>query len=184
MKRNTLCLLALVPFLAACTFHMLPQVSKENLQSDKEKIQLSLLLKVPDEFMNYEYVASYEGREIRYFFGKSMKDIMPIYMESIFSKVIIADNNSNIANYDYMAIPDWGQSHSYVKPFMFGIETNVKIQFISKDKSYDFYVVGKGEGQAGMYVDSEIMKAGNDAINGSLLNLREKILARQGQFLK
>jgi hypothetical protein len=163
---------------------MQPQVSSESLQSNKEKISLSLLLNIPEDFLNYECVASYDGREIRYFFGKSMKDIMPIYMESIFSKVIIADNNSTQGNYDYMAIPDWGQSNSYVRPFVFGIETNIKIQFISKDKNNIFYVVGKGEGQAGVYFESALIQAGNDALNSSLGNLREKIQARKEQFIK
>lgn len=173
-----------VLILAGCTFRLQPQVSLQTIDDNKEKIPILLFLQIPEDFADYEYVGSYEGREIRYYFGKATANILPDYMKSMFASVSVTDNYVTRPNCDFLAIPEWGQSNSYVKPFVFGVETNIKVQFMNCDKSKMFSVFGKGEGTAGIYLEPALMNAGNSALNGALQNLRDKIRAKKELFQK
>lgn len=184
MKESKILIVAVLILCSGCSFRLQPQVSKDTLDNNKEKIPINLLLQLPNDFGDYEYVGSYEGREIRYYFGKATVGIFPEYMKNMFSSVSIMDNAFKIEKCDYLAIPEWGQTNSYVKPFVFGVETNIKIQFMSCDKSKVFYISGKGEGKAGIYLEPALMSAGNSALNGSLQNLRNNIYEKRMLLIK
>lgn len=175
-------LLVLVASALGCTFHLQPVVPKETFISPVERIPVSILLMVADDFWEYEYVASYEGREIRYFLGRSARDYLPSLLATMFSSASMIENVGDNLKYDWIATPKWGQQNSYVKPFVFGFETSLQIEFVSRDSKKSFSVSSKGKGEAHAYVQSSLQGAGNDAMKELMINLQEKILSKKESF--
>lgn len=168
---------------SSCTFKLLPQISNTALTENVSKIPVNVLLSLSEEFRDYEYVASYDGREIRYYFGKSVSAIFPEYISSLFISVRLYDSTKGICTDEFIATPSFVQSNSYVKPFVFGVETKIKVDFTSCDRKKVFSFSGKGVGTAGIYTEGALLDAGNEAINSSLIELRDKIIMKKEDFL-
>jgi hypothetical protein len=69
---------------SACSYQLSPTISGETLGNASGRLAISIVLDMPLEFKEYEYVASYDGREIRYQFGKSVEQSLKTYLEGIF----------------------------------------------------------------------------------------------------
>lgn len=171
-----------IVFVAGCSFQIKPSVNQDALENSSNKLPSKILLGMPDEFIQFYYVASYEGREIRYFWGESLEKSFPIYLQNIFSSVLLYDSLKNQDDYDFFVSPQFINTNSYVRPFVFGVETGIKIDFTSKDKSKSFSIIGRGEGQAGIYFEGPLREAGESAINQALIHLREQIYKKQLLF--
>lgn len=169
-------------FVTGCAFHIKPSVNQDALGNPSNKLPSKILLVMSDEFVQFNYVASYDGREIRYFWGESLKESFPIYLQNIFSSVLLFDSFKNQDDYDFLVSPQFINTNSYVRPFVFGVETGIKIDFTSKDKSKSFSMIGKGEGQANIYFEGPLKEAGESALNQALIHLREQIYNKQLLF--
>jgi hypothetical protein len=59
---------------------------------------------------------------------------------------------------------------------------NHKIDFNSRDKSRTITVLGKRHGEANIYFKGPLLKAGEQALNEAIIELRDQILMKQGLF--
>jgi hypothetical protein len=175
-------LISLLLSLGGCAYQLTPSISKVATLTTPERIPYRILLRMPDDFTRFEYVASYESKEIRYRFGESVKQDFPLYLRNIFSSVTVSDLLREQKDYEFIATPQFTSTNSYVRPFVFGIEVGVKIDFISKDKSRIITVMGKGRGEANVYLKSTLLNAGEKALNEAILELRDQIFIKKELF--
>ena len=166
-----------------CTFYIQPVVSEKVFVNPPERIPANLLLKVPDDFWEFEYVASYEGREIRYFLGRSARENIPVLFKRMFSSASMADEVGENPKYDWTATLRWGQQNSYVRPFVFGLETNLQVEFVSYDSKKSFSTSAKGKGEAHAYTQPSLQSAGDDAMRELMINVQDKILSTKQLFI-
>jgi hypothetical protein len=182
-KSAQIILLILAASALGCTFHIQPVVSEKVFANPPERIAANVLLKVPDDFWEFEYVASYEGREIRYFLGRSAWENIPALFRAMFSSASMADDVGENPKYDWIATLRWGQQNSYVRPFVFGIETNLQVDFVSYDSKKSFSTSAKGKGEAHAYTQSSLQSAGDDGMRELMINLQERILSKEQLFV-
>jgi hypothetical protein len=160
---------------SACTYQLSPQINSDTLGHAPGRLALFIILDMPVEFQEYEYVASYDGREIRYQFGHSMEQSFQTYLEGIFKFVIAKEAALDSLQYDFVAIPTFLNTHSFVTLGTFAVEPNIKVDFISGNGQNRFSVIGKGRGEAKRYSEGPLLEAGNQAINSALQDLRRNI---------
>lgn len=177
-----LLVLYLLVLVTGCAFHIKPSVNQEAIYNASSKLPSRILLNMSDEFLQFNYVASYEGREIRYFWGDSLKKEFPEFLQNIFSSVVLSDSQNKQNNFDFLATPYFINTNSYVRPFVFGVETGIKIDFMSKDRAKSFTIIGKGEGKAHIYFEGPLKEAGESALNNALIQLREQIYEKKHLF--
>jgi hypothetical protein len=159
----------------ACTYQLSPQINSDTLGHAPGRLALFIVLDMPGEFQAYEYVASYEGREIRYQFGHSVEQAFKTYLEGIFKFVIAKEAAIDSLNYDFVVIPTFLNTHSFVRLGTFALEPSIKVDFISGNGQHRFSVIGKGRGEAHKPFEGPLLEAGNQAINSALQDLRRNI---------
>jgi len=177
-------ILFLTFLITGCAFYITPSIKQDVISNSQIKLPMKILLDMPEEFLHFNYVASYESREIRYFWGESLEERFPEFMQNLFSSVILLDTQKNQVDCDFLAIPYFIDAKSYVRPFVFGVEIGIKIDFISKDKSSSFSIIGHGEGKAHSYSEVSLKEAGESALNGALMELRKQIYTKRYLFNK
>lgn len=177
-----LLLVSLLILSGGCTYRLTPRISESTMTTPSARLPYKILLRMADDFTRFEYVASYESREMRYRFGETLKEKFPSYLGNIFSMVVVTETLMEQKEYDFLAIPQFTLTNSFVRPAVFGIEVGVKIDFNSRDKSRIITVVGKGYGRSNFYFGSALSHAGDQAINEALIELKNQILKKQELF--
>lgn len=182
MKKLLIILILIIH--SGCTYYIRPRINDQVLSNDLNKIHTKILINIPDDFKQNYYVASYDAKELRFFWGEAIKEKFPQYLDNVFDSVLIYDPNQRINDFDYFATPSFINLNSYVTFGVFDIETGIKIDFVSKDKTKTFSVLGKGEGKAHLYFENLLTNAGEDALEQTLKNLKKDIYNKENFFNK
>lgn len=188
-------LIVFVALVVSCSFRMTPTLSHEDMPPSVEPIPADVLLLIPVEFDQFVYVSSYEGREIRYAFGKAIKDQFRALLNTAFESIVIkpissvaaavlmmSQNEARIKDFDYVGVPEFVSTNSWVKPFEYGIEIGIRVEFFSTDKSKVIAVKGHGQGTAGIYFASALQEAGKSGLRTALISLRDDLNAKRSLF--
>src|SRR5512139_1652314 len=124
-----LLLISVLMLSAGCSYNLTPRISQSTVATSSARLPYKILLRMADDFTQFKYVAWYESREMRYRFREVLKENFPPYIRNIFSTVVVTETLMEDKDYDFLAIPQFTSTNSYVRPAVFGIEVGVKIDF-------------------------------------------------------
>ena len=139
--------------ISACSFQITPQVLPETLSPSGQRLDVTIMLDMPAESVFYEYVASFDNREIRYYFGKSLNEYFAPFLQSLFRRVALKGTVPPQADYDFIVIPSFVNTNSYTRFITFAVEPTIKIEFLPRNKDNGFSVIGTGHGETHFYKD-------------------------------
>jgi hypothetical protein len=176
-------LLALVLIaLPACTFNIQPAVpTLSPAISGGALLDCKALLLIPEEFVSREYISSFEGREVRLRIGPPAAEAIEALVRSRISRVekLMATGDGTL---DFVRLasnpqpgsplimrPRFVRLESSVRPFRYNIEFGVAVDIAGL--STPATPSGIGIGTAGLYVQSEIQKAADEALSEAVTSL-------------
>jgi hypothetical protein len=186
MVRKTVlsALLVLVASVFGCAFQFQPMVSDEAIENRGPKIPATVVVKAPDSFWTLEYVATYEGKEVTYALGKSVRDALPRTLSQTFSSVVTATGPKDNPKCDWVASLKWGSPNSYTRTLAMGIELDVTVDFTSCSSGESFSIDAKGKGETGFLMEGTLRNAANEAMTQLMVNLQENIFQKKRLFTK
>lgn len=174
---------------------MAPELSVESYPRLEGPIDAQALLLLPEEFTSFTYVSSYEGREVTYFFGQAGFEPLIELLRSAFSTLyqrsvgsdleaiaLVQGSTTSLPSYDFLIVPKFMDTHSFVKPFQYGVETGIQLDFVAKDRSI-ITARGRGAGSAGLYISQQLRGAGKEALTAALVALRDDIVSKRRALL-
>jgi hypothetical protein len=135
----------------------------------------------PQEFVNREYVSSFESREIRLLVGPPAIAAIEALLQSRFEEVtrqdVVGDGTIDFVRLTskeqatpvLVARPRFLRLESSVRPFRYNIEFGLALDITGL--SQPISVQGQGVGTAGLYVQSEIQKAADQALSEAITSL-------------
>jgi hypothetical protein len=169
--------------LSACTYNIQPATPV--LTPIAAQQPCSVLLLTPQEFASREYVSSFEGREIRLLVGPPASVAIEALLRSSFMQVekrnVTGDGTldfmrlaSEQQNYQRLiARPRFVRLESSVRPFRYNIEFGLALDIAGLSEPVTLQ--GIGIGTAGLYVQSEIQNAADEALLKAIKSLAESL---------
>jgi len=168
--------------LSACSYNIRPTTpTTPPLAIGASKLQCGVLLLVPQEFIGREYVSSFEGREIRILVGPPAMEAVEALLRSRFAQVE-KRNVTGDGTLDFVRLTSKQQStpllitrprfvrlDSSVRPFRYNIEFVLSLDIAGL--SEPLAPQGNGIGTAGLYIESEIQKASDQALSEAIRSL-------------
>jgi hypothetical protein len=168
--------------MSACTFNIQPTVpSVPPRQAGSGPLACKAILLLPQEFVSREYVSSFEAREIRIAVGTPTAEAVHALVASRFASVqkvpVPGDGTldfvrlSTAAHGDTELVlrPRFLRLDSSVRPFRYNIEIGVSVDVAGLKAPVT--PSGQGTGSAGLYVQSEIQKAADEALAETITSL-------------
>lgn len=188
-------LLSVLTF-CSCTYRMAPELNIDSYpRVEGGAIDAKALLLLPEDFLSFKYVSSYEGREITYFFGQAGIQPLTELLRSAFSTLdqksigseleafaLVRSSGDSLSSYDFLILPKFIDTNSFVKPFQYSVETGIRLDFVAKDHSITT-ARGSGTGSAGLYISQQLRGAGKEALTAALAALRDDIASKREVFL-
>ncbi|MDD5700353.1 MAG: hypothetical protein PHH00_04185 [Candidatus Nanoarchaeia archaeon] len=172
--------------LSACTYNIQPATPVLPPIADEASQQpCSVLLLIPQEFASREYVSSFEGREIRLLVGPPASAAIESLLRSSFMQVekrnVTGDGTldfvrlASVQQNDprLIARPRFVRLESSVRPFRYNIEFGLALDIAGLSESLTLQ--GIGIGTAGLYVQSEIQNAADEALLKAITSLAESL---------
>jgi hypothetical protein len=166
---------------AACTFNIKPVVPAVPSASGAARLNCSVLLLVPQEFATREYISSFDGREIRLLIGPPTTEAIENLLKARFVEVN-RQNTSGDGTLDFVRLssrqqspsnliarPRFARLESSVRPFRYNIEFGLVLDVAGLNQLVTLQ--GDGIGTAGLYVQSEIQKAADEALSQMISSL-------------
>ena len=166
----------------ACTFNIQPTVpSVPPRHEGSGPLACKAILLLPQEFVSREYVSSFESREIRIAVGAPTVEAVYALAASRFASVqkvpVSGDGTldfvrlSTAAHSDTELVlrPRFLRLDSSVRPFRYNIEIGVSVDVAGLKAPVTSS--GQGTGSAGLYVQSEIQKAADEALAETITSL-------------
>lgn len=172
-------------FLPACTYVIQPAVPVVPTPKGVSKLSCKILMLVPQEFVNREYVSSFEGREFRYLVGHPAIEAIEILLRSRFEDFsrqdVVGDGTIEFlqltskeqATPSLVARPRFIRLESSVRPFRYNIELGLALDIAGLSQPVS--VQGQGVGTAGLYIQSAIQGAADQALSEAITLIGESL---------
>ncbi|NOS97582.1 MAG: hypothetical protein HOP25_03820 [Methylotenera sp.] len=177
---NKLSVLISIAFsaLSACTYNIkpsIPALPKNKLAS--APIECNVLLLIPQEFSNKEFVSSFEDREVRVFVGAPAAKAVENMVRSQYSHVetiaVAGDGTLDFIKYanniqskpSLIIRPRFQRLDSSLRLFKYNFEFVISTDIAGL--SSPITPSGMGMGTAGLYTESVIQKAVSEALSNS-----------------
>lgn len=167
---------------SACTYNVQPVVpSLPPPSSNTGLIDCKAVLLIPEEFLSREYVSSFEGREVRIRVGPPAAQAVEAIARSRYSKVeaVMAAGDGTLTFIRLATVPAgtsqlvmrprFVRLESSVVPFRYNIEVGLAVDIAGI--ATPVTPSGAGVGTAGLYTQSEIQKAADEALAGAIFSL-------------
>lgn len=168
--------------LSACTFNIRPTTPNiPPLVIGASRLECGVLLLAPQEFIEREYVSSFDGREIRILVGPPAMEAVEALLRSRFVQVEKRDVSGD-GTLDFVRLTSKQQSSPFlitrprfvrldssVRPFRYNIEFGLSLDIAGLSESLT--PQGNGIGTAGLYIESEIQKASDQALSKAITSL-------------
>lgn len=172
--------------LSACTYNIQPAVPVlPPLAAGASQQSCTVLLLASQEFASREYVSSFEGREIRLLVGPPASAAIEALLRSRFIQVE-KRNVTGDGTLDFMRLaatqqndphliarPRFVRLESSVRPFRYNIEFGLALDIAGLSEPVTSQ--GIGIGTAGLYVQSEIQYAADEALSQAITSLAESL---------
>jgi hypothetical protein len=172
--------------LSACTYNIkpsIPALPQEKLASNP--IECNVLLLMPQEFSNKEFVSSFENREVHVSIGEPAAKAIENMVRSQYSHVetiaVAGDGTLDFIKYASIAPskpsliirPRFQRLDSSVRLFKYNFEFVISTDIAGL--SSPITPTGKGIGTAGLYAESVIQKAASEALSNSVNALASEL---------
>ncbi len=167
-------------------------------QYGKPPIPVRLLLLIPDEFSHYTYMSTYNGRQIKNMLGQEAEnelrtalrvefesvEVWPVRSETKAIEMLSPSDpyNSEIRNYDYVAIPEFIHVESSVNDAKYSFGVDFWTRFYSKDES-SITIKGHGETMTGKYAASTPEKSARLTVQYAVSAILDGIEKKRGAFV-
>jgi len=168
--------------LSACTYNIQPAVpALTPIAGSGSRLNCKAVLLMPEEFANREYISSFEGREIRLMVGPPAAKAVEALIRSRYEQVdkssasgdgtldLVRLTSNQNTNAPIVVRPRFPRLESSVRPFRYSIEFGLTLDIAGL--SAPVAPSGVGIGAAGLYVQSEIQKAADDALAQAISSL-------------
>ena len=180
----------------SCSFHTAPTVTPERIPPVTPPIPRSLTLLITDEFANYVLQGSQDNREFRYDLGPGAVAALTELLRASFQSLEVrrvpgeamallqlTGQAAQAPQTDFTALAKFpGGAGTYVRPFAAGLEIRIQLDVVNRTRTVANTLAGVGRGSAGVYLGSAITAAGNQALEGAILTLRDSLQSRRSEF--
>jgi hypothetical protein len=136
-------------------------------QYGRPQVPVRVLLLIPEEFVRFEYVSTYEGSQIRYMLGEealrelriafriefASVEVLPVRSEAEAMAMLTPDDPIDLETrtYDYVVIPKFMRVASSDKHQKYGFDIDLLTEFYAKDGANVTKIKGHGESNTGKW---------------------------------